>query len=290
MLNSILKVELLKEGRSIRLPILIIFYNAILAFVTILFIFFNNESMQIGYYSGRASFLTQFLLISSFQIVAVIVLMPLFASTMEDEDRGVAEEIFMIPGVVSHYVMAKISTLVAVNMLLFLSGLPIISLSCIYSGISLLKLFRLSGMVLIFSFWSGSIAVFWFSVCKRQLFAFAGTFFNYILLSIGNLVFLEVVKTAYSSMVPMDKIPDGLRWLCLIINLLNPISIYLGYCGNISGGIGTVVSYFGKFGIDSTATRFSFLYYKAATCMGVLVGILFLALSVRLFSINKSNN
>ena len=40
MLNPFLKVEWLKEGRNVRLPMIIIFYNAILAFITILFILF----------------------------------------------------------------------------------------------------------------------------------------------------------------------------------------------------------------------------------------------------------
>ena len=44
MWNPFLKVEWLKEGRNIRLPMMLIFYNAILAFITILFMFFNAES------------------------------------------------------------------------------------------------------------------------------------------------------------------------------------------------------------------------------------------------------
>ena len=40
MWNPFLKVEWLKEGRNIRLPMMLIFYNAILAFITILFMFF----------------------------------------------------------------------------------------------------------------------------------------------------------------------------------------------------------------------------------------------------------
>ena len=35
MWNPFLKVEWLKEGRNIRLPMMLIFYNAILAFITV---------------------------------------------------------------------------------------------------------------------------------------------------------------------------------------------------------------------------------------------------------------
>ena len=46
MWNPFLKVEWLKEGRNIRLPMMLIFYNAILVFITILFYVFNAESFQ----------------------------------------------------------------------------------------------------------------------------------------------------------------------------------------------------------------------------------------------------
>ena len=58
MLNPFLKVEWLKEGRNVRLPMIIIFYNAILAFITILFMFFNAESLQEGLIQ-KASYIWQ---------------------------------------------------------------------------------------------------------------------------------------------------------------------------------------------------------------------------------------
>ena len=46
MWNPFLKVEWLKEGRNIRLPMMLIFYNAILAFITILFMFFMQSPFR----------------------------------------------------------------------------------------------------------------------------------------------------------------------------------------------------------------------------------------------------
>ena len=57
MWNPFLKVEWLKEGRNIRLPMMLIFYNAILAFITILFMFFNAESFQEGYSYDTSAYL-----------------------------------------------------------------------------------------------------------------------------------------------------------------------------------------------------------------------------------------
>ena len=91
MLNPFLKVEWLKEGRNVRLPMIIIFYNAILAFITILFMFFNAESLQEGYSYNTSSYLYQFLIISTFQIGMIFVLMPFsvwgFYATDREKDR-----------------------------------------------------------------------------------------------------------------------------------------------------------------------------------------------------------
>ena len=50
MLNPLMKIEFLREGRGARLPLMIIFYNAILALVTIMIMLVNSQSYMEGYY------------------------------------------------------------------------------------------------------------------------------------------------------------------------------------------------------------------------------------------------
>lgn len=283
MLRSFLQIDMLREGRNIRMPIMMVFYNSILAFLTILFIFFNNESMQVGYFTGRSSFFTQFLIISSFQILIVFFMMPFSVGHFAETEKVVARQFFMIPGVVSPYLISKMFTLVMSNLLIFISSLPIVSLSCIYSGISLWKLIRLFGMILIFSFWSSSIALFFYGMNRRFLVAFGCTMFTYFLFSGGSLLFLEIIRNTQITMGVTGELSRSIRFLCLFVNLFNPITVYMAYFGNLSGNIAMVSSYFGNFGIDATSTRFSFIYYKAATITSILVGILFLYLAVRFF-------
>lgn len=287
MQNSMLKLEMLKEGRSIRLPILLIFYNSILAFVTILFVFFHNESKQIGFLSGRSSFLAQFLILTSLQILAVFVLIPFSVSAMEDSDRAVAGQFMVIPDVIRYHIIARISTLVCTNLLILLSSLPIIALSCIYSGIKLLGIVRLLWTVAVFSFWGGSIALFFFSMNKRSVVAFAETIFTYFMMSVGILLFLEVVRNASLSMSRTGEISSAVTTLCLAANLFNPMTVFVGYYENFSGNVPAVTSYFGNFGIDVTTTTFSYFYFKAATLICILVGIGFLWLAVRFYSSDR---
>ena len=283
------RLEMLKEGRSIRLPILMIFYNSILAFVTILFLFFNNESTQAGYLSNHAGFLVQFLIISSLQILTVFILMPFAVSYMEDTDREVSEQFMMIPGVARYQIIAKINVLVLTNLLIFLSSLPIITLSCIYSGISLMKIGRLFGVITLFSFWGGSIALFHYSISRRPLFAFAGTIFTYFMMSVGILLFLEIIRGASLSLSGQGELASWVTGLCLVVNLFNPVVVYVGYFENLSGNVPIITSYFGNFGIDVTSRTFSYLYFKLAILACVLVGIIFLSLSVHFYFREKSS-
>ena len=280
---------MLKEGRSIRLPILLIFYNSILAFVTILFLFFNTESTQAGYLSNHAGFLVQFLIISSLQILTVFILMPFAVSYMEDTDREVSEQFMMIPGVARYQIIAKINVLVLTNLLIFLSSLPIITLSCIYSGISLMKIGRLFGVIALFSFWGGSIALFHYSISRRPLFAFAGTIFTYFMMSVGILLFLEIIRGASLSLSGQGELASWVTGLCLVVNLFNPVVVYVGYFENLSGNVPIITSYFGNFGIDVTSRTFSYLYFKLAILACVLVGIIFLSLSVHFYFREKSS-
>ena len=282
------RLEMLKEGRSIRLPILMIFYNSILAFVTILFLFFKNESTQAGYYSNQAGFLVQFLIISSLQIFAVFILMPFAVSSMEDTDRAVSEQFMMIPGVARYQIIAKINVLVLTNLLIFLSSLPIITLSCIYSGISLMKIGRLIGVIALFSFWGGSIALFHYSINRRPLFSFAGTIFTYFMMSVGILLFLEIIRGASMSLSGEGEIASWVTTLCLVANLFNPLLVYVGYFENLSGNMPVISSYFGNFGIDVTSRTFSYLYFKLAILASILVGIVFLALSIHFYYREKT--
>lgn len=66
----------------------------------------------------------------------------------------------MLPGMPFQYVTAKMFLVLAVHALLFISGLPVSALSCIYTGISGIKLVRLGLMILLYAFWSGTISIF----------------------------------------------------------------------------------------------------------------------------------
>lgn len=282
MINPFFKAGWLREGRNIRLPITIIFYNAIMAFVVILFMVFNEESFQKGYYYDTSTYQYQFLIICSFQVLAVFFTIPFSASRLlgADKEKHMLEQFEMIPGVSVQYVTAKLSLMISVNGLLFLSCLPVMSLLCIYTGISGGKILRLGIMLLLYTFWGAAISIFFHSVCSKAIWAFASTVFAYFVFFIGTLVMTEMVRNGVLMFSSTGELPLAATQVCLILLLFNPISSYMGFYGSITGDVGMFSSLCSYVGIDTSKKMFSFLFYKAASFMCILIGIFFLVLSL----------
>ncbi|MDO5145564.1 MAG: hypothetical protein Q4D60_01030 [Eubacteriales bacterium] len=282
MINPFLKAGWLREGRNIRLPLTIIFYNAIMAFVMILFMVFNEESFQKGYYYDTSTYQYQFLIICSFQILAVFLMMPFSVSRLflTDKEKNMIEQFEMIPGVSIQYIMAKLCLVVEINGLLFFSSLPVMTLCCIYTGISGMKILRLGAMILLYTFWGASISIFFYTVCEKTIWAFAGTVCAYLAFCFGTLVMADMIRNTALMMSQAGEMTDVSSHLCLVLLLLNPLSSYMGYYGSVTGDVGIFSTLCSHLGIDTTKKMFIFLFYKTSSLLCVLVGCLFLALSV----------
>ena len=240
------------------------------------------ESFQEGYSYDTSAYLYQFLIISTIQIGMIFVLMPFsvwgFYST--DREKHMLEEFVMIPGSSKQFIIARVSVIIAVYMMLFISSLPIISLSCIYSGLPWRKIIRLGIMLFICTFWSASVSIFSFSYCKKGIWAFAQNTVIEAVFILGTILGTEIMRTISISVSGMDNLAPITTSLCLLLSLINPLAAYMGYYGNITGDSGLMNLYCGRIGIDSSTQAFSFLFYKAASIMCILMGIAFLALAV----------
>ncbi len=283
MIDPIIYTEWLREGRSLRLTMILIFYDSILAFITLLFMFFNTESFQEGYNYDTSAFLQQFLVVSSLQIFLAMVLIPVLVTSLYSIDRTkhITEQFAIFPEYYRSMTIARASLAVGVNMFLYCSSLPIIFLSCIYSNVTVWNLVRLGFMIFFVSFWSGATSIFCFNLYEKPTTAFAAMIaLNGVFLG-GTLMLMEVVR-AFSVYMGRGVISQTASNLCLGISLMNPLAVFMGFYGNVSGDTGLVESFAARFGIDSTSSIFSLLYYKGAGFMGFVISLILLIVSVAL--------
>ena len=197
------------------------------------------------------------------------------------------EQFAMVPGVNRQFVQAKIVLVLMYHGLLFLSGIPIISLACVYTGLSWLKIIRLGLMILLFTFWSGAVAIFFYSVSTRLIWSFAGTISPQFAFLVGSLVLIELCLDGSLVLSHSSGIPSEISWLCLILLALNPLSSYMGYYGNITGDNGVISIYCSHFGIDASDRLFTLFFYKASGAACVITAVVFLALAVRYMNKNS---
>lgn len=290
MRNPFLKIYLLIEGRNLRLPLIILFYSAILAFVMIIFMVFNAETFQEGLYYDTSVYLHQFLILSSIQIGTVFILMPFYVSGLyiNDREKHMMEQFAMIPGVNLQFVTAKIVLVLMTNCLLFLSGVPVIGLACIYTGLGWQKIIRLALMIILFAFWSGAVSIFFYSVKDRLIWSFAGTLMAHLAFMIGTIVTIELLRSGSLVITGNGVIPEEISVLCLFLLAINPLSAYLGYYGNITGDNGIISYYCSHFGIDASGRWFTLLFFKCSVAACIITGLFFLRLAVT--RMNKNSN
>ena len=73
MWNPLLKIEFLREGRGARLSMMVVFYNAILALITIMIMLVNAQSYSEGYYYEPSTSRFQFIIITTIQKLATFI-------------------------------------------------------------------------------------------------------------------------------------------------------------------------------------------------------------------------
>lgn len=119
-----------------------------------------------------------------------------------------------------------------------------------------------------------------FSYCKKGIWAFAQNTAIEAMFVLGTVLATEIIRSFSISVTGAESLAPIAINLCMLFSLLNPLAAYMGYYGNITGDSGLMNLYCGRIGIDSSTQTFSFLFYKAASIVCILMGIAFIALAV----------
>ena len=196
MWNPIVKTEFLREGRGIRLSLMVIFYNAILAMITIMIMLINAQSFSEGYYYDPSTSRFQFVIISSLQIATAVLVATVLSWVLytTEPSGGRTGQFSTIPGFFRQFVLARLTLILSVNILLFISSLPILLMSAVYSGVGWLEIARLFALILMLSFWSTALSIFCFSISRMNFFSICLNVFLQIIFYFGTYMVAAMVN------------------------------------------------------------------------------------------------
>ena len=290
MWNPLLKIEFLREGRGVRLSMMVIFYNAILALITIMIMLVNAQSYSEGYYYDPSTSRFQFIIITTIQLAFSLLLSAIMTwGLFTPDNEGTYRESFaLVPGYPRQYVMARLVLVMAVNILLFLSSLPVVLLSAIYSGVTWFQVVRLGMEIAMVSFWSTALASYCSALSRKGFFSAFLMILMEILFFIGTYVIVALVSGRFGIFGGGDALSGSGSMVyhagaiaAMLVMSLNPISSYVGYQINITGDSGIFRSFCAGFGLDINSRLFSYTFYKLSAVMLLLSGLVMICLAIR---------
>lgn len=187
-LNPVYKRELTVSSRSIRMALILLFFNGVLAVVALFNMFSVVEQVKVTAEIQYSRFLDLYTFVSAVEFIMLMFIMPaLTASSVSGErERQTLELMLTTTMEPRDIILGKLWSSLTTMLLLAVSALPIQSLVFVYGGITIADiatLFLCYGIVALFT---GGIGMFYSSMLKRSTVATVSTYVTIVLLAAGT--------------------------------------------------------------------------------------------------------
>ena len=187
-MNPVYKRELTVSSRSIRMALILLIFNSVLAIVALFNMFTVVEQVKVTAEIQYSRFLELYTFVSSIEFLMLMFIMPaLTASSISGErERQTLELMLTTTMKPKEIILGKFWSALTTMLILAISALPVQSLVFVYGGITIadmMILFLCYGIVALFT---GGIGMFYSSLLKRSTVATVCTYVTIVLLVAGT--------------------------------------------------------------------------------------------------------
>ncbi len=287
-INPVYKKELKISVRTVRMAMIILGYNAVLALIGLLSFYFtfnygNNYNIE---YSG---ILQIYLILAVIEFGLVLFVVPAFtASAISGEREKQTLEILLTTKLKpSQIIFGKLLSSISSTLLLIFSSLPILAIVFSVGGIRMFDLLQLMLFCVITAIFVGSIGIFFSTCFKKTVPSTVFTYGSIILLIIGTLAILAVSymigvqnydnQFSQSSSV-MEYNPPGVG-NAIVLLLINPAVSLLALLSKQFGSLSYLSDLLAQYG-ETSAVIFDHWYGISILVQLILAAIL-LCVSIR---------
>lgn len=246
-INPVYKKELKISVRSIRIPLIIFGYNAVLALLSLLSFHFTF----LGDYNGAiqySSVLLIYLFIACVQFGLVLFVIPAFTSSAISGERERQTLDILLTTTMKPYqiIIGKLASSISETLLLVISSVPILSIIFIVGGVEMKDLIVLLLVTGITAIFIGSIGIFFSTVFKRTVPSTIFTYGTLVMLLFGTIVIAYIIQSVsisaydtqyYASGAIGAYMPPkltGLPYIFLINPAVTMVSLVSGQFGDIT--------------------------------------------------------
>jgi len=287
-MNPVYKKELKISVRTVRMAMIILGYNAVLALIGLLSFYFTfNYSFNNNIdYSG---ILQIYLILAVIEFGLVLFVVPAFtASAISGEREKQTLEILLTTKLKpSQIIFGKLLSSISSTLLLVFSSLPILAIVFSIGGIRLFDLIQLMLFCVTTAIFVGSIGIFFSTCFKKTVPSTVFTYGSIILLVIGTLAIIAVsymigvrnydnLYSASSTMIEYN--PPGVGHAINLL-LINPAVSLLALLSKQFGSpsyLSSLLSHYGK-----TNTVIFDHWYAISILIQMLLAVVLLCISVR---------
>ncbi len=247
-MNPILKKELRLGSRSIKLPLAIMFYNLLLAVITVLTMAVCNLASSYGSGSIYDSMMSIFPILAWTECMILLVVIPVIAagSIASEREKQTLDIMLTTPIKPFSIIVGKVFNSIASVLMFVISSIPIMSVAFIFGGLNWFALLGYIVVMVYISYYVASIGVFCSSLVKKTILAIILTIIFEVLVFIGTGVIYgiiySIVAISYELLNPNGYYNGEGMGICASIFMFNPLSTFLDYTLRVMG-IGSLSSW-----------------------------------------------
>ncbi len=228
--NPILRKELQISSRSLKIPLVVMGYNIMLAMIAILAIAITNGSSYDFNYD-YASLSGVFPFFASAQIGMIILFVAIITggSISGEREKQTLEVMLTTPMTPFSIAVGKMGSVIVKMMMFVISSIPILSIAFVLGGLSWLALLEFVGLTVFICIYVGSIGIFCSSFVKKSMLAALLTILIGAAIFILVILVLIVVGVIYQTMSNRNPNIEYSTGAWPLVLLFTPLSVIVDF-------------------------------------------------------------
>lgn len=281
-INPILIKELKVRARSVHIPIFVMVYNAVLAFIGIFMLMSSMDMIRGNGQLNYGQMNEMVIVIGFFQCTMVILVsLALSASSFSSEkERETLDLLLMTPISTLEVVNGKLLSCVLTVSVFAFSSLPIMFLGTIYGGTDLTDVLYLMIILIILAFSVSARGMLWSVLFDKTSVAVVFSLLTEIVFFIGPFVLLEFVEAFLYNGYQYGTMEIPATAVSLLFQLFNPLFLIGGFLEQVAGDGGLLNFFVYFYGIMEDSSLYQWLeqYFVigCAVAQMALTGVLHL--------------
>lgn len=286
--NPVYRREMTVSSRSVRVPLIIMLFNGILAMVALLNMYSAVSQVKVTAEIQYSSFLELYVFVASIEFILLLGLMPaLTAGSISGErERQTLDLMLTTQTTPLEIVMGKLFSSLSHAALLVVSSFPVIALVFVYGGIRMVDLGLLLLLYSSVALFSASLGVCFSALCRKSTMATALSYGVLLFLLLGTYVINWLISSmartgaaGYANQVGnmAEQVNSGGFFYLL---LLNPAVVFYQIISNQAGNgeaAGNVIRWFG----NRSSNMVLDAWIPVSICLQVLMAGMLIAAAVR---------